>query len=393
MRTAFYFILVNFLSSVSMGVFLIALPWLIVKTVGSDVLIGVSVLATMAIFPIRKKSGILVDSVPRNQLLTIILLAMASSLAVLALRQSDTVLLVGVYFLGQIYLYFFYVIRSAITHEIASAGQFGRYNGILEIEGQVSTFVAGAITAYFFAQGLRSFSITLAGAAAGMVIAALITSVKIKTGAPCKSAMTEPKSTAVQGNSFSLLLLCYCGSVPFICVMLLNVIKPIVIIDVLQYPGKVLAFSSVFYTIGAITAGVLGSQEWIKGSSRQVILWMLAAFLAFCLLPAFFPSAMVLYISSIVWGISNGLSRITWQTETMNRISNQQIGHFFASISAVVDVVRVVLLLIYWGATEWWGYQISFAYLSVICAVGLFVFATRNWFKQNWDRGGADQRL
>lgn len=370
-----YFIFVNFLSSVSMGVFLIALPWLIVKSLSGDALIAVSIVAMSVLFLARKRSGALVDSMPRGRLFAIIKLVMASLLVVLALRPDSAALMLAVFFCGQIYLFFYYVIRSAITREIVATGQFGRYNGVLEIEGQVSTFVAGGVTAYFFGQDLGSLSLILGGAAGGMLISALIVLAKLQTSPPREAEVDATDTTPPGAYPFSLLLLSYCGSVPFICVMLLNVIKPIVIVDLLQYPGEVLALTSVFYTVGAVAAGLLGGRGWIETASGQVIFLMLAVFLAFCLLPAFIPTALVLYVSSVVWGLSNGLSRITWQTAAMNRIDNRRIGNFFTSISAGVGVMRIGLLLGYWAATALWGYGISFVYLAVICIAGLMVFA------------------
>lgn len=378
MRVIAYFIFVNFLSSVSMGVFLIALPWLIVKISGGGALIATSVLANLLLFLLRNRSGALVDSVPRAKLFAIAMLVMAALLAMLALFPGSMALKLGVFFCGQIYLFFFYVIRSAITREIVPEGQYGRYNGILEIEGQVSTFVAGGVTAYFFGQDLAALSLAFWCGAAGMLISAMIVQQKLKTQGPIWTKSDDPKTVSQQKYPAALLFLSYCGSVPFICVMLLNVVKPIVIVDLLQYPIEVLALTSVFYTVGAIAAGLLGGRSWMETASKQVIALTLAGFLISCLLPAIIPSALVLYLSSVIWGFCNGLSRITWQTAAMNQIGDKKIGGFFASISAGVGAMRIGLLLGYWAVTALWGYHISFVYLALVCTVGLVVFSAKN---------------
>ena len=372
-----YFILANFLSSVSMGVFLIALPLLIVKTLGSNALIAVSALAMLFLYLLRQRSGKLVDSAPRGRLFATAMFGMALLLALLALAPTDTILMPAVFFCGQIYLFFYYVIRSAITREIVPEGQFGRYNGILEIEGQVSTFFAGGAAAFFFAQNADSLSPVLWAAAAGMLIASLIVLVKLPTNAPRYDRVeNEPEAPAMQPFPVSLMLLAYCGSVPFICVMLLNVIKPIVIVDLLRYPGEVLALTSVFYTIGATAAGLLGGRSWIETCQKLIVTLTLVGFLIFCLLPAAAPTPVVLYLSSVIWGISNGLSRITWQTAAMSQIGNERIGNFFATVTAGVGIMRIGLLFGYWAISALWGYEMSFGYLAFICAIGLAVFAT-----------------
>ncbi|MGJ8535490.1 MAG: MFS transporter [Alphaproteobacteria bacterium] len=380
-----HFIFVNFLSSVSMGVFLITLPWLIVKMQGANSLIAVSALAMIVLYVLRKKSGALVDSYPRGILFASSMFLMSLCLAFLAFRPDNVALMLGVFFFGQIYLFFYYVLRSAITREIVPTGQFGRYNGILEIEGQVSTFVAGGLTAYLFEQNLASLPLIIGCAAMGMLVSGLLVLVKLNTNKPNEKRGDNSNETASGNYSSTLLILSYCGSIPFICVMLLNVIKPIVVVDVLQYPIEVLALTSVFYTVGAIAAGLLGSQSWIETASERVIFLMLVAFLASCLLPAFVPSATVLYLSSVIWGVSNGLSRITWQTSAMNEIGNEQIGSFFASISAGVGVLRIGLLFGYWAATAFWGYQVSFIYLVVVCSVGLLAFSAKRQPKRKFE--------
>lgn len=372
-----YFILANFLSSVSMGVFLIALPWLIVKELGGNALIAVSAVAMLVLFLLRKRSGKLVDSAPRGKLFATAMIGMALLLALLAIAPVDTALMLTVFFGGQIYLFFYYVIRSAITREIVPEGQFGRYNGILEIEGQVSTFFAGGAAAFFFAQNIESLSPVLWASAAGMLVSSLIVLGKLPTKVPSHGPdKTEQEALATPPFPLSLMLMALCGSVPFICVMLLNVIKPIVIIDLLRHSGEVLALTSMFYTIGAMAAGLLGGCGWIETRNDAVITMTLLGFLIFCLLPAVAPAPVVLYASSTIWGISNGLSRITWQTAAMKQIGNQRIGNFFATVTAGVGVMRIILLFGYWVMSALWGYESSFGYLALICTIGLAVFVT-----------------
>lgn len=379
-----YFIFVNFLSSLSIGVFLIALPWLIIKTQGSDLLIAVNIAAMVVLFLLRKRSGTLVDTLSRAGLFAAAMLSMAAFLAVLAFQPDNVALLLIVYFFGHVYIFFFYVIRAAITRDIVPKGQFGRYNGILEIEGQVSTFVAGGVTAYIFGQDLASLSLVFGCAATGMIISALVVLMKLQTKVPFEDDFMEPDTSLPKRYPSALLLLSYSASVPFICTMLLNIIKPIVIIEALQYPVEVLALTSVFYTIGAITAGLLGSQRWIETANNRVIFLTLSVFLVSCILLVINSSPPMLYLCSIVWGVSNGLSRITWQTAAMNQIGTQGIGRFLASVSAGVGVMRIGLLLTYWTLISLWdGYEVSFIYLAVICAVGLIIFGAGRMSENN----------
>lgn len=106
MRMITYFIFVNFLSSVSMGVFLITLPWLIVTIQGGNSLIAVSAIAMIVLYLLRKKSGAMVDSYSRGKLFASGMFLMSVLLAVLAMRANSVALMLGVFFCGQIYLFF-----------------------------------------------------------------------------------------------------------------------------------------------------------------------------------------------------------------------------------------------------------------------------------------------
>ncbi len=365
-------IFANFLSSFSMGVVLILIPWLIVDKIEAQALIVISILANLAIAIFRKKIGYLVDSMPRGKLLSLSMGLIAVVLVLQSLAMNNMYALLATFFCGQVYLFFYYVTRSSLTHEIVSPEEYSKYNGILEIENQVSTFSAGGLTAFLLGQNFVSEAMVLTGAAIGLTMSSLIVVMKVKNQVPNIAPLA-----AGEGNiAFprTLVILALCSSIPFICVMLLNVIKPIVIDNYFESAVDILALTSVFYAVGAIVSGLLSNTLFQLGLNRQVIYFTLAGFSLFCLIPAFYMSAPVLYISSFFWGLFNGTSRIVWQSMVMNQLSNDVIGRFFTKVTITIDLLKIHLLGLYWVLFTFWEQSISFPYLTVICLIGLGAF-------------------
>lgn len=357
-----------------MGVILIMVPWLIVDKVDPKALIIINIAASFIIAIFRKKLGYLIDSMARGKLLATSMVVIGIILGFQSLLMNNTVALLATFFCAQLYIFLYYVTRSSLINEIVSPKKYGKYNGILEIENQSSTFLAGGLTAYFLGQDLVSVNVALIVSALGLILAAFIIAIKVRTPTP----KTPPPVIGSKDKIIfprCLMVFALCSSVPFICVMLLNVIKPIVIDEQFDDPINVLAMTSIFYAVGAICSGLLSSCSFLTSRHRLVVYVTLGGFLLVCLIPIFYINAPVLYISSFFWGLFNGTSRIVWQTVVMKEINNDVIGRFFTKISITVDIIKVTLLGGYWVLFTLFGKNVSFLYLTALCAIGLGIFS------------------
>ncbi|RDD62995.1 hypothetical protein [Ferruginivarius sediminum] len=363
-----YFILSNLISSISIGVVLVIVPWTLVSFVGSQALIYINIISLGFLLIFRKQIYMLLNTVPARNVMAANMVITSTALSLLLFFPGNKLLFIPMMFISQFYIYFYYVSRGILTKELVTDANYGKYNGILEIENQASAFIAGGLAAYLVGQDQERLNEIIALSMSGLMTSALVLVTKVK------SAQTEdlPVNDAAMTHSFQIKLsfIAIGASATFICVKLLDVINPIYVVDVLQRSPEVLAISGIFYTIGAICAGLLGATQVVKAREFDVIILSLAGFLSFCLIFTLYPRIELFYASWCAWGLFNGLSRIAWQTIAMNVLDKAALSKFFAGVTMMIDIIRINLLLIYSLAIKYFSPELSFLYLSAICIIG-----------------------
>lgn len=383
MSTIFYFLLSNLVASVSMGVVLVIVPWTLVSEIGGQALIYISVAALGLLILARQRIYRLLDRVPSQVVMAVNMVIAAGALSLLLIRQDSAAVLVFVMFASQIYIYFYYVARAVLTKQLVAGASYARYNGILEVENQASTFIAGGVAAYLISLEQVVFAHAFAMAMAGLLLAAGLLAWKVRPGpvdaTPAASA-EEP-----QRARLGLVLIALGASATFVCVKLLDVVNPIYVVEILRESPKVIAISGICYTLGAICAGLLGASQIVKAYEFQTILACLLGFFAFCGLFALLSDIELFYLSWVAWGLFNSLSRISWHTMAMNRLDVRESAGFFGRITMLVDVARIAFLLIYSAGIAYFSAQASFVFLAGICLIGLqMVLLGRRWMRPGW---------
>ena len=380
MSAIFYFLLSNLVASVSMGVVLVIVPWTLVSEVGGQPLIYISVAALGLLILVRQRIYRLLASVPSQRVMAVNMLVAAGALSLLLLRQDSAAVLVFVMFASQIYIYFYYVARAVLTKQLVAGASYAKYNGILEVENQASTFIAGGVAAYLISLEQVVFSQVFAMSIAGLLVAAVLLAWKVRPE-PVEAVATAPEVEPKRAR-LGLILVALGASATFVCVKLLDVINPIYVVEILQESPKVIAISGICYTVGAIGAGLLGASQVVKAYEFQTILVCLLGFFAFCALFALLSNIELFYLSWVAWGLFNSLSRICWHTLAMNRLDVQESAGFFSRITMLVDVGRIALLLLYSAGIAYFSPQVSFVFLAAICVVGLQLACLgRRWMR------------
>ncbi|MDZ7711905.1 MAG: MFS transporter [Rhodovibrio sp.] len=381
MTPILYFLVSNLLASVSMGVILVIVPWTLVSQIGGQMLIYVSVAALGLLVLLRQRIYLMLSSVPSQNVMAVNMVIAAGVLSLLLFLQDSEAVLVFVMFASQIYIYFYYVARAVLTKQIVAGASYAKYNGILEVENQASTFIAGGVAAYLISLEQIMFAHVFAMSMVGLLVAAGLLFTKVRpvptVEVPGPSAI-EPRKIRL-----GLVMIALGASATFICVKLLDVINPIYVVEVLKESPKVIAISGICYTVGAIGAGVLGASQRVKAYEVQTILVALLGFLTFCALFALLSNIELFYLSWAAWGLFNSLSRISWHTLAMNRLDVQASANFFSSITMLVDFSRIALLLIYSAGIAYFSAEVSFVYLTAICVIGVYlVLLGRAWIRQ-----------
>jgi MFS family permease len=150
----FYFILAaNILSSIGSGITMIAIPWLLVSEVDGGRLFGyITIFMTALNFVVAPLIGHIVDRYSRRNILiagevTGFLFVIAFAIYGLAGFDYQVWHYVVLFGTGSMYYNFFYPAIFAFNQEIFDKSTYRTLNGAMEIQGQLSSVIAGALAA------------------------------------------------------------------------------------------------------------------------------------------------------------------------------------------------------------------------------------------------------
>ncbi|MBU2707944.1 MFS transporter [Zooshikella marina] len=376
-------LLANFFTSSAVGIAAILIPWVLLKELSSQffsVIATLTIFITIAVMPWIGKG---VDLFQRKNVLTSTATILGIFFTLLYITPNDglllSTLLLIAYVLKQLHFSIFYTARSAMAQYLVNKEYFARINSWLEIEYQLAAFTAGGLS--IFLLDYVSIQTILLICGISLLIAALIfqTLPKGSTSTTTKHNNTDYKPPA---NSHIIIILFLSGNIPFICVMLLNIIRPIYISDILLAEPAILAYSSLFYTVGAVFGGFVSGK--FLNYQRAFIL-LICAGIGFFLSTAMlinFTGITLFYVASAGWGLFNGLSRIASQTIIMHYIPNQFIGRFIAQAQRVVLFMRASIISVYTVLFLYIDYRYSFIFLSLVSIAGPLLFICHIYLKK-----------
>lgn len=361
----------NFLASIATGIGSILVPWVLVKEIGSDRFAFLASAVTFLLIFAMPFIGHTIDRFKRKYVL--IGTSVCASLVFLTLailERGNTVyaaMLLTVFVVMQVYYNVFYTARGALAQSLVEKHNYGRLNGWLEIENQTATFSAGtlAILLLDLLSVHTIFSICMISLlCAGVVFSCVPEDVRRMA----KPANIGPEVPLVFDRA--LVLLALGGNMPFVCIMLLNIVKPVFISDVFLADAKVLAAASVCYTAGAVLSGGLSGKFLTRFGSFNTLAFAVWGFVFSTALLLVFSHAHVLYAASVGWGIFNSLARISNQTIMMGIVENHVMGRFTAHVQKWTMFIRTAVIVGFSLSFLSIPYDYSFWYVCVIALVG-----------------------
>ena len=366
-----YFVTSNLIASISTGIVLVIVPWKLVSSVDGQTLIYINIFSMSLLLVFRNRIYELLRAVQARQVMAACMTITAITLFSLIV-SGGIISLICSMIVVLIYIYFYYLTRSIITKGIAPTEKYGRYNGILEMENQASAFIAGGIAVYLLDIGGDNFRTIIVVSIVGFFVSSTILLVKIRDNPVDDEIVTQAKSRTSFKNRLSFIVIG--ANATFICIKLLDVVNPIYVVDTLKEGADVIALSTIFYTVGALCAGLIGATQIMRAREMHVIFISLVGCFLFYLFTALVSSIEAFYASWVAWGLFNGLSRVAWQTIVMTSLHGNAMAEFFAGISLAVSVLRIGFLLVYSVFISSFEPHHSFLYLAVICLAGVSVF-------------------
>src|SRR5690606_28242623 len=141
----------NIASSIGSGITMIAIPWMLVSSDNGNKVFGyITIGMTILSFILTPFVGNLVDKFSRKKLLVLseiicfALLLIFSLIGFIGLSYEIWHYTI-IYMIGSLYYTIFYPTMFALNQEIFTKDQYKSLNGTMEVQGQLSSMIAGAL--------------------------------------------------------------------------------------------------------------------------------------------------------------------------------------------------------------------------------------------------------
>lgn len=397
----------NSISGFAQGVSMLAIPWYFASIINRPGIFGI-MYAAVTFFSIfwGLYFGTYIDRYPRKN---IFLAITASGFLVLGgVALSGFILgevplaLIMVVFASTMLIYnVHYPTLYAFGQELTEKANYRKVNTLIEIIGQSTNMIAGAIGAIllsgtnedgifnllgwevdlpFIIERWKMHEIFLMDCATYLVAMVLISFIKYTPAVNLKIDTAPILQRMKAGIRFLMdrkLLFVFgvCSYSIFVVLLVeLHFLLPMYVDNHLQLEGDIYSSAEVYYTFGALLIGLtigrlLGSVSELK----TIILFMLitTVVMAIC---AFTRSVTIFFFVSFMMGITNSGTRIVRITYLFDNIPNNIIGRANSVLHIINVLMRTAMILLFSLPFFARGSNVKWAYLISGIFVLLFVF-------------------
>lgn len=372
----------NILSSIGSGITMIGVPWLLINQVNGGVVFGyITIVMTAINFLLSPAIGHLVDRVSRKGLLMFgegfgfLIVASFAGYGVLGLDYEvwHYILLYGS---GSFYYNIFYPAIFAFNQEIFDKSVYKHLNGAMEIQGQLSSVIAGALAAWLIST-IELQWLLLVDAFTYLGAFLIISSIPyIKKSREAQSVSFFYKVT--EGYRFLkqrpvLFLFLMASFMPFIGVMVTNYLFPVYLAEVLKTDGSIYGLHSMIYGIGAVAAGIfipILARKW--GNERSIILTVSAYSFAISIV-AVFQNVVTFLFLVVILAFGNAGTRVARNSFMMENVPNAIIGRVDSLFRALGLGKRIFILSLFTQFTAEQSITNSFYLLTVLMVTAFVV--------------------
>ena len=377
--------LAEFLSGIGTGVALLAVPYYLLKESGGSEFFAIAtIVSTLALFFMSPFLGDLVDKMSRRNYLAIIQF-IAGPLVLFVMLGSyffKDFYIIGlclISFIGMGHFSAHFIGRSAYGQSIFHNDLYVRFNSVMEIVGQASTLVGGLIGALLLEHIHLYYVLTfdiLTYFIAGLLFIycpkdELENSVLKNQTA---SFVHGLKDTFFYFKSFPLLFgLLFFSYIPFLGVMISNYVNPVHVVESLDGGVSLLSWSSVWYSIGAMLAGIVGIRFVKNGQEVFFMKLMMIVFLILFLFSFFSDLPMIFLLCTSCVGFCNSFIRLCRSTIMMKEVPKHLIGKVNSSFNSFGLFFRVIMIGLSATLISSSGTIISLVPYFIFYLMGVFV--------------------
>ncbi|WP_404448246.1 MFS transporter [Sutcliffiella horikoshii] len=373
-----YIILANVASAIGSGITMIAIPWLLVTSDNGNEVFGyVAICMTIINFILTPYLGYLIDKISRKRMLvsskvvSLVALALFSGVGFLGMDYELWHYIV-IYMIGSLYYTIFYPTMFALNQELFHKNQFKVLNGTMEVQGQLSSMVAGAIASVLLLKWDLHYILLLDVCTYALAIYFFV---KIPYGRK-RLGSTVSEGSKVNASAAidfmkrepGMFLFLLASSLPFIGVMLTNYLFPVYLADVLKVEGNIYGIQGMVYGLGAVLAGVFIPLAARKFEDVKLVAGMMILFTMAISVMVYLPVGGYLMMMMLI-AIGNSGARVARNAFMMERIPNEIIGRVDGLLRTVGLLLRIVLLGLFTGLVSMGLILMCFTILAGILLV------------------------
>lgn len=270
---------------------------------------------------------------------------------------------------------FFAALRS-LQKTINSARKYGISNSLSEITGQFPTIIGASlampILSIFGAK--NSLIISIPFLVAGLLLMKGIKENYTPVASDKKPATGGSGYFSFMRKNFSLIFFFYLLNFTFIITTVGNLLKPVFIVQVLHGTYTDISFSEIAYSVFGMAIGFVLTTTSGRFTLKHCYLFMII-FTAGCF---FIPSStsFLMYLGfQSANGIGNPGNRVARNTILMRGIPNEISGRFYAGISFMSNITRIVLLLIFTVSLGFVSSSVLISICGIVMLVAIFLSA------------------
>lgn len=381
-RRLHYLMMANTFSSVGTGITMIAIPWLFVQKHDGETMFGaVTTALTVVMFLLTPTVGMWIDRMSRKTLL----LAgeasgfiIVSSFALIGTSGNEYYpwQLAILFASGSLYYFLFYPTMFAFTQEIFKREQYEALNGIMEMQGQLATVLAGGLAsvmlgkvAFHWLLWLDAFTYFVAFSCLSLI--SYRRTRQATTIVPFWNKFTE--GYRYMRKHPSLFWFFLASFMPFIGVMMTNYLHPIYIADVLKEDSSVYGTQSMIYGIGAALAGAI-VPFLIRRMGTAASVLLNVGMYAFGVTMFFvWREPFLFYVFVVLTAFGNAGARVARSSLMMAVVPNDKIGRVDSLFRALGFMIRFLLLSAFTGLVAKGHLLLPYAILSGLLFLAVWI--------------------
>ena len=404
----------NIISGIAQGISMVAIPWYFVETVSRpDVFATSYLLITFLTLFWGIYAGSLVDRYPRKRLFIIVNIicgVLIGSIAIYGINISmlPDFLVILVFGITIFNYNVHYPNLYAFGQEITEPKNYGKFNSYIEVQGQVTSVLAGAFAAILLTgttnntldiagisfylpvdiQAWHIYEIFLLDALTYLLVIFIFIFMRY-TRIANEKIDKEGLFSRLKGG-FQYLkdhyIIFIFGIISYMLfaftLVEIHVLLPSYVKNFLQMDGSVFASAEIYYSFGAIFSGLMILRIFKRFNSVFGVIVLMIVVSFALLLMTIYNVLWIFFLANFLIGITNAGIRILRTTYIFNHIPNNLIGRANSVLGTINIVVRMLLIGLFALPFFQIGNNIRFGYLVGLLMMLLSVLVLMHWYKR-----------